>query len=112
MPYIEELDALRMQLSAGAEEGMTIRNPGELNAVISACAAQYIKRNGLSYQTINDVSGALTEALAEFRRAIVVPYEDTKLYDRSVARFDPYRGLRAGATETQDDWAARLRKDS
>jgi hypothetical protein len=36
-------------------------------------------QKGQSYQTFNDISGAMTEALAEFRRRIIVPYEDRKI---------------------------------
>jgi hypothetical protein len=56
-----------------------IQNAGELNYTITRLIDIYTKSRGRNYQTINDVSGALTEALAEYRRRITVPYENYKL---------------------------------
>jgi len=36
---------------------------------------------GPSYQTINDIIGALEGAKMEFYRRVVVPYEDKKIKD-------------------------------
>jgi hypothetical protein len=54
---------------------------GELNFAITVLLIKYAYAKGLSYQTINDISGACTEALAEFRRRVVVPYEDKKIQE-------------------------------
>lgn len=61
------------------EAAVTPRNPGGLNFQLSVLLIQYVAKNGLSYDTINDISGAMTEALAEFRRRVVVPYENQKI---------------------------------
>lgn len=112
MPYIDKKRADR--LTSGLGVALT---PGDLNFMFSTLAAEYIEAKGLSYQTINDISGAMTEALAEFRRRIVVPYEDQKR--RTGA--DPYvevRPVRSGGIpiieKPDDNWIERVgatRKD-
>lgn len=54
-------------------------NAGELNFVLTKCIIDYLEGKGLSYQTCNDISGAMTECLAEFRRRVIVPYEKSKI---------------------------------
>lgn len=72
MPYVkaEQRDALM----AGAPSA----NPGELNFVFVRLAQEYVQVKGLSYQTLNDVMGAFTGAIDEFKRRIVHPYENRK----------------------------------
>jgi hypothetical protein len=52
--------------------------PGELNYVFTIEAIDYLDRQGLSYQTINDVLGALEGAKLEFYRRVAAPFEDAK----------------------------------
>jgi hypothetical protein len=54
-------------------------NAGELNYAITDYCIGYVKEKGLSYQTINDIMGALEGAKAEFYRRVAVPYEETKI---------------------------------
>ncbi len=54
-------------------------NSGELNYMITTYLIEYVQRHGLCYQTLNDISGAMTECLAEFRRRVIVPYEIKKI---------------------------------
>jgi hypothetical protein len=75
MPYIKQED--RTALLSGELEAA--RTAGELNFVFTQEIKEYIKIKGLSYQTINDVVGALEGAKAEFQRRVVAPYEDTKI---------------------------------
>jgi hypothetical protein len=56
-------------------------NPGQLNYMITTLIVDYLETNGLSYQTINDVVGALVCAKDEFTRRVVVDYEDRKRED-------------------------------
>lgn len=53
-------------------------NPGELNFCVTKVILEYLRYRGLSYQTINDIIGALEQAKDEFRRRVVHPYEDVK----------------------------------
>ena len=57
----------------------TFTHPGQLNYAISDLLTIYQKDRGLSYQTINDILGALEGAKAEYYRRVAVPYEDTKI---------------------------------
>jgi len=54
-------------------------NPGELNFMFSQYCRNYIDTKGLSYQTINDIVGALEGAKLEFYARVVRPYEDKKI---------------------------------
>ena len=72
MPYITE-DA-REELA----DGRGSNTAGELNYVLSRVLILYMDRMGKSYKTFNDISGAMTECLAEFRRRVIAPYEDEK----------------------------------
>ena len=54
---------------------------GELNYLFTGIATDYLERMGKTYQTINDVMGALEGCKLEFYRRIVAPYEDTKIIE-------------------------------
>lgn len=51
---------------------------GELNYMVTELIIAYMKNNGVSYQTCNDIVGALDNAKDEFRRRVQHPYEDFK----------------------------------
>lgn len=71
MPYIrEEFRISAMQRPI---------NCGELNYKLTLAIIEYMTRNGLSYQTLNDIVGALESCKAEFQRRVVAPYEDQKI---------------------------------
>ena len=73
MPYITRTQ--RVELAAGTRPHFV----GELNYAITQLCAQFVKDRDLSYQTINDVLGALEGAKQEFYRRVAVPYENSKL---------------------------------
>ena len=73
MPYITESDRSRL------DEFNSPTTPGELNYLFTKLAIEYIDRNGLSYQNINDVVGALEGAKLEFYRRQAAGYEDMKI---------------------------------
>lgn len=75
MPYIKP-DKYNDVRATGLEYA---NNSGELNYQFTMLAIEYLEQHGLSYSTCNDISGALTECLAEFRRRVVAPYEDKKI---------------------------------
>lgn len=74
MPYIdqEDRDDVRPRYERPAF------TKGELNFQFTSVALDYLREHGLSYDTLNDISGAFTEAAAEFRRRVTVPYEERK----------------------------------
>lgn len=63
----------------GESNEEVVMTPGDLNYFFTSFAKGYTDRNGLSYQTINDVVGALEGAKLEFYRRIAVPYEEGKI---------------------------------
>lgn len=76
MPYIKY--QRRCELSRD-EQYDGVATPGELNYKITKEIIQYQKNKGLSYQTINDIIGALEGAKLEFYRRVVAPYENDKI---------------------------------
>lgn len=63
-----------------------IQSAGELNYAFTVIINNYLERNGLNYQHINDVMGALEGAKQEFYTRVAVPYEKGKI----VANGDVY----------------------
>jgi hypothetical protein len=57
----------------------TTNGPGELNFLITSLCVEYIEQHGLSYQTVNDIVGALEGAKLEFYARVARPYEDRKI---------------------------------
>jgi hypothetical protein len=75
MPYIEWED--RRDLTP---LGVVIaETPGQLNFQITVLILNYLEMNGLSYQTINDIQGAIRNAGVEFDRRVTAPYETKKI---------------------------------
>lgn len=77
MPYIKQIH--RAYLKPGSE--VIPEMPGDLNYQITCVIRTYIQVNGLSYQHINDVLGALEGAKLEFYRRVAVPYEELKMQE-------------------------------
>lgn len=73
MPYIA--DAARKLI----ENGGRAESPGELNFIITTAILTYAATHDRSYQTINDILGALEGAKLEFYRRVAVPYENSKI---------------------------------
>jgi hypothetical protein len=76
MPYIKSY--IRKDIDFKTDH-LNPRCAGELNYLFSMIAKQYLENTGKSYQTCNDVLGALDGASKEFYRRVVAPYEDEKL---------------------------------
>jgi hypothetical protein len=72
LPYIKNI--LRVAIA----EGSPPQNAGELNYCFTKLMIAYMG-DKYDYQRLNDISGAMTEALAEFRRRVIVPYELSKI---------------------------------
>ena len=73
MPYITT--ERREALAKGEDMG----GAGELNYILTRILNRYIEHRGLSYQTINDIVGALEGSKLEFYRRIAKPYEMEKI---------------------------------
>lgn len=74
MPYIKQEDREKLAL-----DEYVPGTPGTLNYQITMLLREYVTYRKLSYQTINDIIGALEGAKAEFQRRVVAPYEDQKI---------------------------------
>lgn len=77
MPYITK--QRRIDFFRGALGDNEASSPGELNYLFTLFSTWYVKNKGLSYQTINDVLGALEGCKQEFYRRVAVPYEQEKI---------------------------------
>jgi hypothetical protein len=56
-----------------------IETPGDLNFVITKVCLEYFDNKKQSYQTYNDIIGALECCKLEMYRRSVAPYEDVKI---------------------------------
>lgn len=75
MPYI--LPSVRDEMAVGREP----QNAGELNYAITRLVIRYIAQQGMNYQKINDVVGALEGAKQEFYDRVARPYKNRKLIE-------------------------------
>ena len=85
MPYITKAQRLGLTPITDAPA----YGPGSLNYQITCLIIDYVNRNGLNYQRINDVVGALDSAKLEFYRRVAAPYEDNKIKQNG----DVYDGI-------------------
>lgn len=73
MPYITP--SQRVSIKAG----IAPKTPGELNYALTMILDKFILDHGLSYNTVNDVVGALECCKLEAYRRVVGPMEDFKI---------------------------------
>lgn len=73
MPYIKP------ELRHMPESAADFETVGQLNYHVTMMWLCYLDAHGLSYQTINDIIGALAASSAEFQRRVAAPYEDQKI---------------------------------
>jgi hypothetical protein len=72
MPYITP------DRRIAVDSGVPAQSPGELNFQLTRLAIEYLNEHGTSYQTINDIVGALTCCKDEFSRRVISSYETEK----------------------------------
>jgi len=72
MPYVDEKARERLN------DGSIPKKAGELNYSITRMIWSYILLKGESYQTYNDIMGALEGVKLELYRRKIAPYEDLK----------------------------------
>ena len=58
---------------------------GELNYILTGVLQDYLSQKGESYQTYNDMLGALEGAKLELYRRKIAPYEDIKMKENGDA---------------------------
>lgn len=76
MPYIQQ--KARDEL-INRPEDRKIATAGELNFMLSRVIETYLDGNGRSYQSYNDIVGALDCLKMEVYARMVRPYEDEKI---------------------------------
>lgn len=74
MPYIKKIGRKQLQTRVQRPQ-----NAGELNFLITDIVGEYLLEHGKSYQTFNDILGALEGAKLEMVRRQLNPYEDAKI---------------------------------
>ena len=73
-----------MHLTGGMVDAMPRpKTASELNHVIAVLCSQYVMNQGLNYENIMRVMGALDEASREFHRRVVAPYHDQERAKRN-----------------------------
>jgi hypothetical protein len=80
MPYIKREDRSKV-----LESGPT--NAGELNYYIHMLLEKYVLQVGESYQTYNDILGALEGVKLELYRRRVANYEEKKISENGDIQF-------------------------
>ncbi len=86
MPYITDFErkqydsALTKIINTLNDRGIDGYYPvGDLNYLISAIIDQTLTRQGVRYQNLNAIIGALECAKLELYRRVAAPYEDVKI---------------------------------
>jgi hypothetical protein len=74
MPYVTQ-----EKRNSFLEGNGVIETPGDLNFVITKVCLEYFDNKKQSYQTYNDIIGALECCKLEMYRRSVAPYEDVKI---------------------------------
>jgi len=78
MPYIKNKHRIRHDAQDMIVE-QAIQSAGELNYLITKLIKRYLSDKGESYQSYNDIMGAMEGAKLEMYRRLVAPYEDKKI---------------------------------
>ncbi len=81
MPYIRQTKRDEFWSIRDKGHNPPTTNGGELNYELTLKCIKHLKVNGLSYETINQIVGALENVKAEFYRRVAVPYENTKIIE-------------------------------
>lgn len=78
MPYIKQENRQKFD-KAAKEVAQNAECAGDLNYAITVIIHSYLKKKGINYANINEVSGMLSCCNAEFYRRVAAPYEDVKV---------------------------------
>lgn len=76
MPYIPK--ERRTELDRCIKTTGEVDTSGELNYILTKIILNYIRHNGISYNTYNEVIGILECTKQELYARLVRPYEDEK----------------------------------
>lgn len=76
MPYIPKKQRSTLSIP-------NMMNAGHLNYCITMHVHAYLRQHGLSYQTLNDITGALENCKLEVYRRLTTDYEDAKIKENT-----------------------------
>jgi hypothetical protein len=79
MPYISKERISALWNDSITDRNSNVETAGELNYWLTDTIVTYLTHKGLTYQTCNDIVGALDNAKSEFVRRVQIPYEDKKI---------------------------------
>ena len=79
MPYIKPEDRTKYEVLVNEMCHSDIQSAGELNYLITQLVYNFMSSRGESYQSYNDVMGALEGAKLELYRRSISAYEDEKI---------------------------------
>lgn len=78
MPYINKTRRDALVNDCYEDDNDNVENAGELNYEFTMLIKRYMEYHRESYQTYNDIIGALEGAKLELYRRKLVPYEELK----------------------------------
>ena len=81
MPYIKKQERTKFEKALKALPNL--ENAGELNYFVTKVCQQYVEDHKLSYNTLNEIVGALECSKIEFYRRAIAPYEGIKIAENS-----------------------------
>ena len=79
MPYIDPERRKAIWNDSETDYNDNLETAGELNYFLTDTILRYQKHKGLSYQTINDIVGALENCKQEYYRRVAIDYEKKKI---------------------------------
>lgn len=79
MPYVNKIVRSKWLNVLNLIEECGLRNPGELNFLLTMICRLYLRQHGQGYQNHNAILGVLTAMQHEWYRRLTAPYEDVKI---------------------------------
>lgn len=87
MPYLKSKDKNKFKKTVKEFSKNPPTTAGEINYLVTELVYAYLNQQGLNYQHLNDIVGALDGAKVELQRRIVGPYEDLKIKENGDVGF-------------------------
>lgn len=78
MPYVDSTSREKLSDLVNRIHLTNVASAGELNYIITNLILTFIETRGVSYQTYNDVVGALENCKLELYRREIITYEEQK----------------------------------
>jgi hypothetical protein len=79
MPYVSKEKRTKFEHFVASMEGVTMDGPGDLNYLLTMLTHRFLNQKPESYETYNDVIGALESAKLELYRRHVASFSNEKI---------------------------------